>query len=362
MTKIFTPEQIQQFNVKAKELNVLPIKVTPHYKKLLQEEHDVLGHCGGPLSRVVYPVSDRLEIRTPHEVPDFVEDKTNMPAGLDNVLIHKYRCRALFLVTDRCIGHCMYCFRQDVLTDIQGNPLPPLEGRINGVVNYLKQHPEISELILSGGDPLNIPFKHLEDLLERLSQETKVTDIRIHSRNLVFGPQVVSDKVAELLGKHRVRIYIHVVHPYEIEEKMTGVIKLLQDAGVRTYSQFPILRGINDHVLVLAKLLRKLDDLRSNPINLFIPDPISYSASFRVPLKRLFQLIDQLYWTTSSWTNGVRLVLDTPIGKVRREDIVSWNEQTGEVIFQREGRDVIFHDFPAELDKPGDLATLLWKG
>jgi lysine 2,3-aminomutase len=181
-----TAEQRQQFNNRAKKLNILPIKVTPHYDKMVQEEYEVLGHRGGPLYRVVYPTSDRLEMRVPHEVPDFVEDQSNMPPGLANVLIHKYRRRALFLVTDRCVGHCMYCFRQDVLTDIHGNPLPPLEERIKRVVDYLTEHPQISELILSGGDPLNIPFQNLSHLFEQLTQETEVTDIRIHSRNLVF--------------------------------------------------------------------------------------------------------------------------------------------------------------------------------
>ena len=81
-----------------------------------------------------------------------------------------------------------------------------------------------------------------------------------------------------------------------------------------------------------------------------------------MPLKRLFRLVDELYWTTGSWTNGVRLVLDSPVGKVRREDIVSWDEGTGQVVFQRQGKNVVYHDFPAELDKPGELATLLWRG
>ena len=357
-----TAGQVKLFNEKAKALNVLPIKVPPPYQKLVQEEYEALGHLGGPLYRVVYPTADRLDLRTAHEVPDFVEDQTNMPEGLSNVLIHKYANRALFLVTDKCAGHCMYCFRQDVLSDIQGNPLPPLEERIDRVLAYLGKHSEITELILSGGDPLTIPFRKLTSLFERLGQETQVTDIRIHSRNLVFAPSVVSEEVASLLGQHRVRIYIHVVHPYEIDDPMVAVIKRLQAAGVRTYSQFPILRGINDHVQVLTALLRKLDALRSNPINLFIPDPISYSASFRVPLKRLFRLVDELYWTTGSWTNGVRLVLDSPVGKVRREDIVTWDEGTGRVVFQRQGKNVVYHDFPAELDQPGELATMLRRG
>lgn len=357
-----TAEQVKLFNDQAKTLNVLPIKVPPPYQQLVREEYEALGRPGGPLYRVVYPAGDRLGLRTAHEVPDFVEDQTNMPEGLANVLIHKYANRALFLVTDKCVGHCMYCFRQDVISDMQGNPLPPLEERIDRVLAYLGSRPEITELILSGGDPLTIPFRKLTSLFERLGRETQVTDIRIHSRNLVFAPGVVSEELAGLLGLHQVRVYLHVVHPYEIDGPVEAAIQRLQAAGVRTYSQFPILRGINDHVAVLTELLRKLDALRSNPINLFIPDPISYSASFRVPLKRLFQLVDELYWTTGSWTNGVRLVLDSPVGKVRREDIVSWDEGTGRVVFQRQGKDVVYHDFPAEMDTPGELATLLWRG
>ncbi len=79
-------------------------------------------------------------------------------------------------------------------------------------------------------------------------------------------------------------------------------------------------------------------------------------------MKRLLRLMDELYWSTGSWINGVSVTLDTPIGKVRREDIVAWDEKTGQITFQREGKEVIYHDFPAELDKPGELDALLWKG
>ncbi len=193
MKGVMPAKQRQLFNANAKIRNVLPIKVTPHYEKLVREEYEVLGRSGGPLYRAVYPDADRLELHDPHEVPDFVEDRINMPRGLENVLIHKYRCRALFLVTDKCTGHCMYCFRQDVLTDIHGNPLPSLEERVSSVVDYLRVHSEISELILSGGDPLNIPFRHLKYLFEQLVSKTGVRNIRVHSRNLVFAPQIISD-------------------------------------------------------------------------------------------------------------------------------------------------------------------------
>lgn len=359
---MMTAEQQREYNTKAKKLNILPIKITNHYEKLVREEYKILRHAGGPLQRIVYPTPERLKTRIFQEVPDFVEDSTNMPTGLSNILIHKYSRRALFLVTDKCVSHCMYCCRQAVLTDIHGNPLPTLEKRLDHVINYLAEHPEINELILSGGDPLNISFQNLNYLFERLTQETQIRDIRIHTRNLIFAPHVISQKVADLLGKYQVRIYLHIVHPYEIEENVIATTIRLQQAGVRTYSHFPILRGVNDHIQVLEKLLRNLDDLRANCINLYVPEPINYSATFRVSMKRLFTLMDELFWQTGSWLNGVRLVLDSPIGKVRREDIIAWNQQTGEITFQREGKNVVYYDFPAELDEAGEIDTLLWKG
>ncbi|NTV63184.1 MAG: radical SAM protein [Oscillochloris sp.] len=354
-------ERFTQYNLEVKRLNMLPIKVTPHYQRLVEMEVEALGQTGGPLYRVVYPIEDRLNVRADHEVPDFVEDRTNMPADLHNVLIHKYHKRALFLVTDTCAGHCMYCFRQDVLSDMHAQTLPAMEQKLDAVVDYLVDHPQIREVILSGGDPLNVPLRYLEQILARLKRETAVEDIRVHTRNVVFAPRVLSEEVCRLLGSYGVRVYLHVVHPYELAEEVTQGVHRLHSYGVHTYSQFPILRGINDHVAVLEQLLRRLDSLQAHPINIFIPDPISYSASFRMPMARLLRLMDELYWNTSSWTNGVRLVLDTPIGKVRREDIVAWDHAQGVIAFEREGKQVLYHDFPETLDVPGDPAVLLWQ-
>lgn len=117
--KVIDKSLREQYNAQAKQLGVLSIKVTPHHQHLVEEELTTLGRTGGPLYRVAYPTAAQLEMRAVHEMPDFVEDRTNMPTGLEGVLIHKYHQRALFLVTDKCAGHCMYCFRQDVMSDLQ---------------------------------------------------------------------------------------------------------------------------------------------------------------------------------------------------------------------------------------------------
>jgi lysine 2,3-aminomutase len=351
----------KQFNVQARKHGILTIKVPPHYKQLVDEEIKVLGRIKGPLYRAVYPTQDRMVVKIDHEVPDFVEDRTNMPRDLENVLVHKYYNRALFLVTDVCAGHCMYCFRQDVLSDLQARELPAINRKLEAVITYLKEHPEVTELIMSGGDPLSVPFQYLEQAIQRLKTETHIQDIRVHTRNVAFAPRVLSEQLCELLGKYHVRMYLHIIHPYEIVDSVIEGIQRLRNNGVKLYGQFPVLRGINDHYKVLEKLICHMDQLEVNPINIFIPDPINYSAPFRISMKRLLSLMDNLYWKTSSWTNAVRLVMDTPIGKVRREDMTAWDKKNGVITFHRDGKTITYHDFPENLDIPGDLETLLWR-
>ena len=96
---------------------------------------------------------------------------------------------------------------------------------------------------------------------------------------------------------------------------------------------YPTTDQINDHVQVLTALLRKFDALCSRSIKVFIPDPISYLASSTVPLKHLFRLVDELYWTTGFWTNGVLPVFDSPVDKERSKDIVAWPKSSELVTF-----------------------------
>lgn len=355
------PAVLADYQQLAQRERLLPVRVTPHYRRLVAEELEALGDSSGPLYRVVYPTIDRLSLRAPGESVDFVDDRANMPGGSE-VIIHKYRDRALFLVTDQCAAHCMYCFRQDVIVDQAGRDRVPLDARVDDAIRYLRAHPEISEVILSGGDPVNLSPRELTTIFERLKAETSVQNFRVHTRNAVFAPTLFTDSLCSTLAAHNVRLVLHVVHPYELDNEARAAIQRLGDHRVRCYSQFPILRGINDHPAVLRKLLLDLDDLRVRPLSLFVADPIHYSATYRIPLRRLFSIVDEINTSTASWVNAVRLVLDTPVGKVRREDIVRWNADDGRVVFTRDGHEIVYPDLPLELDVPGVLTTLLWKG
>ncbi len=358
---LFKGPDVDRYNQSARELGVLSVKVTPFYRQKITEEVGVLGHTGGPLARTALPIPGRFDFRAPAEVDDFVDDRANMPPEATDSIVRKYTGRMLFFPTDNCAGHCTYCFRTDVLADQHERKLPSLDEKIDTLLAYLAEHPEVNEVILSGGDPMTLPTKHLVRILRKLKEEAHVPNIRVHTRTLAFSPNVYNEERVEALAEHRVRLVHHIVHPYEICDEVREKVDLLNDKGVRMYNQFPLLRQVNDHPEVLIRLLTMLDDLDIRNLSMFIPDPIKYSAVFRIRLERLFKMIDEVNWGTASWVNSTRTVLDTNHGKVRREDFKGYDACGNVAIFKREGQTIEYPDLPEAMDIPGDLNTLLWK-
>lgn len=342
--------------------HLLPVKVTSFYGAKLREEFAALGHTGGPLHRVVYPSRERLEQRAPGEVADFVDDRSNMKTASRSI-VQKYADRVLFLTTPLCAGHCQYCFRQDVLSEMHGDDPADLEQTLAALVDHVEADPAIREVILSGGDPLTLSPRALRLVLDRLLALPQLQSVRVHTRCAAFAPAffLKGDKI-EALARPRVRLVHHLVHPYEICDEVGALLERLRRAGVRQYNQFPILRGINDDAGLLALHLRLLDEAGVRNLSIFAPDPIHYSAAFRLTLDRLFALHDRLSAETPSWINATALTFDSPLGKFRREHLVARNRAAGTALFRHRGRDILYHDLPAALDAPGDPATLLWRG
>lgn len=350
------------FDVVSNQENLLPIKVTKFFERKVQQEVEALGHTEGPLHRIVYPTKERMNVRAPGEVPDFVEDRSNMPEGVPGIMIRKYQNRMLFLPTSNCAAHCQYCFRQDVLSEEHGSESAELTAKLELLKNYLKDKPEVKEVILSGGDPMTLSLSALRRIVTTLKNELQIESIRIHTKTISYSPQVFkSEEKLQLLAAANVRMVFHLVHPYEICDEVLRTIRRIRAHGIRCYNQFPILRKINDHPDVLIRHLKTLDELGVRNLSVFIPDPINYSAAFRINLQRLFNIINEFNWKSPSWINSTRFLLDTQIGKVRREDIKHYDPAKGLAIFEREGRQIEYPDLPQELDIPGDLETMLWK-
>lgn len=310
---------------------------------------------------MVYPTRERLSLRAPGEVADFVEDRGNMPINTPGTIIQKYRNRLLFMPTSTCAAHCLYCFRQDVLSEQHETGEAALKKAIQDLGTYLTHHRRVQEVILSGGDPMTIPLQALKEILSAVSNKAQ-RNVRIHTKTISYAPQVFRNrKKLSLLASAGVRLLFHLTHPYEICGTVREAIKRIQGAGVRCYNQFPILRQINDHPEVLQKHLETLDCLGIRNLSVFIPDPINYSASFRISLSRLVSIINALNWHSPSWINSTRFVMDTKVGKVRREDMTNYDQARGIAYFERDGKTITYHDFPSELDVPGSIETLLWR-
>ena len=220
---------------------------------------------------------------------------------------------------------------------------------------YLQSHSNIKEVIFSGGDPLSIGYENMKFALDELQQ----WNIRIHTRAIVYEPSIFTEKMINLFNKHNIRLVFHINHPYEIDEVVEEKINEIRKAGIRMYSQFPLLRGINDNSKVLIKLLIKMDELNIRPLSIFIPDPISYGAVNRISVSRIEKIMDEVNWNTPSWVNSVRFVMDTTIGKVRRENII---KREGKCItFSRDGKTVEYYDLDDGIDVPSPIDKLLWK-
>ena len=335
--------------------NLLPIKISDFYMKKVIEEIDAIGK-GGPLYRSVIPVKDKIELKTSIETRDYVEEDKHNPIDNCDYIIQKYDNRLVFIITDVCFAHCQYCFRTYNLSKFQQSNLKEtVKNKITVLKEYLHANPNISEVIFSGGDPLSIGYDNMKFALEELKQ----WNIRIHTRAIVYEPSIFSEEMIKLLSNNNVRLVFHINHPYEIDELVEEKIKEIKNVGIRMYSQFPLLRGINDNSKVLIKLLVKMDELNIRPLSIFIPDPISYSATNRISVNRIEKIIDEVNWNTPSWINSTRFVMDTTIGKVRRENIIKRDGK--HIVFSRDGKIVDYYDLDDGIDIPSSIKTLLWK-
>jgi lysine 2,3-aminomutase len=354
-------ERLLRYEELRQHTRLLPVKVTAFYRQKLEREFKALGHEEGPLHRIVYPSNDRLlQPEDLKEVEDHVNDRSHMPSTQSSFL-HKYPDRVLFMPTSECLSHCMYCFRQDLLEERHENKdNPSWKQHLNSLLDYLKIHPEVSEVILSGGDPFLLPSKALNQIFHSL-KKANIQHLRIHTRSLVFNPESFTKGHMTVCHDHNVRVILHVTHPYEWCKEVSVKAREWSNAGIRLYNQFPILRKINDHPSVLANLVEKLDEDRVRTLSIYLPDPVKYSSCYRVPYHRLVTLIKEFKHSTPSWINGLRFSQDSPIGKLGLDELELVDPEKQVLIYRRGSEEVRVPDLPSNIDETFDIKTLLWE-
>lgn len=204
-------------------------------------------------------------------------------------LLHKYPSRALLLTTNTCAMHCRFCFRRCF-------PYQKEQEGFNEEIQWLHHHPEIEELILSGGDPLSLPDSLLERLLYDLSHIPHIQTIRFHTRFPIGIPERINDSFLSCLRAfpRQQILVLHTNHPLELDENVCDAMHLLHEKGLLLLSQTVLLKGVNDSLTVLEALMKRIVQCRILPYYLHQLDRVQGASHFEVPHEEGKKLISAL--------------------------------------------------------------------
>ncbi|MGE4351501.1 MAG: lysine-2,3-aminomutase-like protein [Bdellovibrionales bacterium] len=231
-------------------------------------------------------------------------------------VIHRYPDRLLLNLSYACPVSCRFCFRR---SKINGKASTLSEQEIETALAYIKAHPEIWEVILSGGEPLALSPRRLASVLKELDKIDHVRALRIHTRAPITVPEVFSTPLIHLLASPQkpLSLFIHCNHPQELGNETRSILSKLSQAGIPLYSQSVLLRGVNDKTETLTDLMRAFVECKIKPHYLHHPDLAEGTAHFHVSIDKGIELVQALRGNLSSLCQPT-YVLDCPggLGKV----------------------------------------------
>jgi len=279
-----------------------PMAITPYYASLIRRLDDL-----DPIFRMSVPQLQEL-----HDPPflksDPLEEEDDMPVP---GLIHRYQDRALIMATTTCAMYCRHCTRKRVAGTREITLTWP---RLRMIHGYLLQHPEIKDVIISGGDPFTMETTALERILEAVRSVPSVELIRIGTRTPVVLPMRITPELTAMLRKyHPIWVNTHFNHPQELTPEATAACAALVDAGIPMGNQSVLLRGVNDEPEVMAQLCRGLLRMRVKPYYLFQCDLVRGVEHFRTPLAKGLEIMEYLRGRVSGLAIPT-FVVDTPHG------------------------------------------------
>ncbi len=266
----------------------LSLAITPYFFNLIDPADE---HC--PIRRQVIP---RIEETTTAawEMSDPCGEDSHSPVS---GLVHRYPDRVLFLVTDRCAAYCRYCTRSRLVSNATGYDFHP---EFDRQIAYIEQHPEVRDVLLSGGDPLLFSDDKLAHLLARLRAIPHVEFLRIGTRIPIFLPQRITPELCAMLKQfHPLFISIHSNHPRELTTEVRDALGRLADAGIPLGNQSVLLRDVNDTPEIMKLHVQKLLRCRVKPYYIYQCDLIAGSAHLRTSVRRGLEIMEELRGHTS---------------------------------------------------------------
>lgn len=294
-----TDEEVKAYEGSVEMFNM---SITPYYASLMDPDDP---NC--PIRLQAVPKIGELHV-APEDMEDPLAEERDMPVP---GLTHRYPDRVLFYTTHNCAMYCRFCTRKRKVSD-PGSAAQ--KQQLDGALEYIRNHPEIRDVVVSGGDPLSNSDERLDYILGSLRAIPHVEMFRLGTRNLVTLPQRITDDFIYMLRKHHpVYVNTHFNHPKECTREAYDACRRLADAGVPISNQAVLLKGVNDSVEIFKELNHKLLMMRVRPYYIYQCDLSQGIGHFRTPIEKGFEIIEGL----RGWTSGLavpHMVIDAPGG------------------------------------------------
>lgn len=294
----FGPEHFPDLERLQDAVNNFEFRISPAMVDLIQEP-------GDPIWRQYVP--DLQELDVVDGVLDSLNEDADSP--VPNIT-HRYPDRALFLVSPVCAAYCRFCTRRRKVGDPDKIPMSELESAFR----YLEEHTEIRDVILSGGDPLLLSDRRLDQILSRLRAIPHLEIIRIGSRVPCHLPERITPELCAIFKKyHPFYINTHFNHPAELTPAAVQALGMLADAGIPLGCQTVLLKGVNDDPDIMKQLMQKLLAARVRPYYIYMCDNVAGVEHFKTTVEKGLEIIEAL----RGWTSGLAVphfVIDAPGG------------------------------------------------
>ncbi len=316
----FDKEQAERLN------KLFHIRINPYYLSLIRYPNDPIWlQC----------IPDKVELEDDKAPEDPLNEDADSPVPS---ITHRYPDRVLFLVTSQCSMYCRFCTRKRKVSD---------SSKINSKyiqdgLDYISSHPEIRDVVLSGGDPLMLTDYALERILSGLREIPHIEIIRLGTKMPCVLPQRITPKLCKMIKKyHPVYVNTHFNHPWECTPEAEKACTMLADAGCPVGNQAVLMKGVNDDPDVMLDLHRKLLKMRVKPYYLYQADLTKGTNHFRTPVRVGLEIMDKMRGHTS----GLALpyyVIDAPGGGGKIPILPQY-------VLGRNGKDIILRNYKYEI-------------
>lgn len=319
--KILDTKFSDEFRAKIeKTIDKFPMSITPYYLSLVDSE----DYENDPVFKQAFPDAQEL-YHSSCDMEDPLHEDVDSPVP---GITHRYPDRVLFHVSNICSMYCRHCTRKRKVGDVDS--IPSKEAVQRGI-EYIESHPEVRDVLLSGGDPFLLSDEYLDYILDKVSQIEHVKIIRIGTRTPVVLPQRITDGLVEVLKKHdNIWINTHFNHPREMTDAAKKAVKKLSSVGIPIGNQSVLRRDVNDCPRIMKKLVHELVDNRIRPYYLYQCDLSEGLEHFRTDVGKGIEIIESLRGHTSGFAVPT-YVIDAPGGggkiPVMPNYLISWSSR-----------------------------------